>query len=195
MKSLLLFIFLFFQGVWLSFSQASVNQEESARRNDHALSAEKMLLHIGESTVLTLFSDLRAPLAAFLWLEVESSWEEQQWEKMSRLLELIVKLQPHNITYYTMAAWELAWNASSAVSSQEESLFYIQVAQRILEQGISKNPRSSSLYECLGILLRDRLGDHQRAAIAFSRAAALPGAHQYLKQFLLDEINALSNHR
>jgi hypothetical protein len=125
---------------------------------------------------------------------VESCWEEQQWKEMTRWLELILQLQPYDIPCYNMAAWELAWNASSAVPDTEQAHFYIEAGRRILERGIRNNPTSSLLYEYLGVLLRDRLHDHEAAAAAFAKGATLPGAHSYLRRFAIYELAASGHH-
>jgi hypothetical protein len=146
------------------------------------------------SRCMTLLGGLRVPLAIWLWMKVATCWENQEWIKMHHLMELILELQPYEVTYYTMAAWQLAWNASSASSDPSTALYYIHQGRRLLEQGIIRNPESSLLYENLGVLLRDRLHDHEGAAAAFRKAVILPGGHSYLRRFVVYELAALENH-
>ncbi|MFZ4115129.1 MAG: hypothetical protein ACOYK6_00225 [Chthoniobacterales bacterium] len=173
----------------------SASYEEKLReKNQIFLWKPETASLLGESGCIALLGGLRAPLAAWLWLKVEACWEEQGWKQMEPLLELILQLEPYDIPCYTMAAWELGWNASSAAHDEGEARFYINAGQRVLEQGIAKNPESSLLYEYLGVLLRDRLHDHEAAAAAFAKGANLPGAHSYLRRFVVYELAASGKH-
>jgi hypothetical protein len=148
----------------------------------------------GESASVALLGGLRIPLAVWLWMQVEVCWEKKEWDKMEPLLEQIILLEPHEIIYYTMASWELAWNASYGVSDKVEKRFYIDAGKKLLEKGIAKNPESSLLHEYLGVLLRDRLQDHEGAAASFAKASRLPEAHSYLRRFVVYELAATGNH-
>ncbi|KAB2643694.1 MAG: hypothetical protein DVB29_04870 [Verrucomicrobia bacterium] len=149
---------------------------------------------LGESASVALLGGLRIPLSIWLWMRVEVCWETKEWNKMEPLLERIVLLQPHEIIYYTMASWELAWNASCGVNNEEEKDYFINAGRRFLEKGIMNNPESSLLYEYLGVLLRDRLHDHEGAAASFAKASTLPEAHSYLRRFIVYELAAAGNH-
>ena len=157
-----------------------------------SLHQEKILYPLwkvaGASGCIIALSGFRAPVAAGLWIAAFTAWEKKEWKRMADLMEVVLLLEPHQIVYWDMASWHLAWNASHAAINNQEKLFYIQRGRSILEEGIRHNPESSLLYERLAVLLRDQLQDHAAAAAAFAKAATLPGAAPYLRRFAAYEL-------
>jgi uncharacterized protein HemY len=112
---------------------------------------------------------------------------------MAGLFETVTTLQPRSLTYWDMAAWHMAWNASVAALQNEkqpsEALrvraqrAYIQLGKDFLERGISNNPDRPELHVQLGVLLRDKLEDHCAAAEEFLKAAKFPDAPLYAARF------------
>jgi len=152
---------------------------------------------IGQSGFLAALSGFRAPVAAFLWVEAHGAWERTEWGRMAALFNTVTTLQPHSLLYWDIAAWHMAWNASasaledkrqpSEVLRERARRQYIELGHDFLERGIRNNPDSSLMHERLGILYRDKLEDHARAAEEFAKAASLPGAPAYLKRFVAYE--------
>lgn len=148
---------------------------------------------VGQSGFLAALSGFRSPVAAFLWIEAHTAWEKTEWGRMAGLFNTVTTLQPHSLLYWDIAAWHMAWNASAAAlqdtKQQSEVLRerarrqYIQLGRDFLERGIRNNPDSYLLHERLGILLRDKVEDHDASANAFARAAVLPGAPAYIRRF------------
>lgn len=178
---LLALLILLLSGMALAPWEKKLAEPEGIFLEQQELSELKALL--GAPALLALVEGFRAPLAILLWMKIEVCWENKNWEFMRRFLDLVLWIEPHCIPYYTMAAWQLGWNASSDMQEEQQSHFYIDQARVLLEKGILKNPKSSLLYETLGVLLRDRLHNHAAAAAAFTKAAASPGAHSYLSRF------------
>lgn len=187
---LLAVLMLFVSGVILAPWEKKLLKEEQR----FSLKKE-MFSQLTQAELISLLGGLRIPLAAWLWLKVEACWENKEWDAMASLIERILMLQPHDILYYNMAAWQMAWNASSATQDEQRARLYIERGRAILEKGIENNPDSSLLYEYLGVLLRDRLHDHEAAAAAFAHGAMLPGAHSYLRRFAAYEWAASPHHR
>jgi hypothetical protein len=148
---------------------------------------------IGQSGFIAALSGFRSPVAAFLWIDAHMAWERTEWGRMEALFNTVTTLQPHSLLYWDIAAWHMAWNASAAAQQdrkqQSEVLRerarrqYIELGRDFLERGIRNNPDSYLLQERLGILLRDKVEDHDGAANAFARAASLPGAPAYIARF------------
>ena len=148
---------------------------------------------VGQSGFLAALSGFRSPVAAFLWIEAHTAWEKTEWGRMAGLFNTVTTLQPHSLLYWDIAAWHMAWNASAAAlqdtKQQSEVLRerarrqYIELGRDFLERGIRNNPDSYLLHERLGILLRDKVEDHDAAANAFAKASALPGAPAYIRRF------------
>ena len=154
---------------------------------------------IGQSGFLAALSGFRSPLAAILWIEAHSAWEKTEWGRMASLFDTVTTLQPHNLLYWDIAAWHMAWNASAAALQdgkqssealrQRSARQYIALGRDILERGIRNNPDDYLLYERLGILLRDKQQDHSAAADAFAKAASFSSAPRYIKRFAAYEVS------
>lgn len=148
---------------------------------------------IGQAGFLAALSGFRSPLAALLWIEAHTAWENTEWGRMAGLFETVTALQPRSLTYWDMAAWHMAWNASVAalqnVKQPSEALrtraqrAYIQLGKDFLERGILNNPDRPQLHVQLGVLLRDKMEDHCAAAEAFLKASRYPDAPPYAARF------------
>lgn len=148
---------------------------------------------IGQSGFLAALSGFRSPLAAILWIEAHTAWENTEWGRMAGLSNTVTTLQPRSLPYWDMSAWHMAWNASIAALNNtrqpSEALRiraqrgYIALGRDFLERGIRNNPDRPQLYIQLGVLLRDKLEDHCGAAEAFLKAASFPDAPAYAARF------------
>ena len=145
---------------------------------------------VGQMGFLAALSGFRSPLAAILWIEAHNAWEKTEWGRMAGLFDTVTTLQPRSNTYWDLAAWHMAYNASVAAREDKkqpsEALRirnerqYIKLGRDILERGIRNNPDSSFLQERLGVILRDKLNDHPGAAEAFLKASQLPNSPPYV---------------
>lgn len=148
---------------------------------------------IGQAGFLAALSGFRSPLAAILWIEAHTAWENTEWGRMAGLFDTVTTLQPRSLTYWDMAAWHMAWNASIAAlqnaKQPSEALriraqrAYIQLGKDFLERGILNNPDRPQLHVQLGVLLRDKLEDHCAAADEFLKASKYPSAPPYATRF------------
>lgn len=148
---------------------------------------------IGQAGFLAALSGFRSPLAAILWIEAHSAWENTEWGRMAGLFDTVTTLQPRSIPYWDMAAWHMAWNASVAALQNEkqpsEALRiraqreYFGLGRDFLERGIRNNPDRYQLYLQLGVLLRDKFEDHCGAAKAFQKASEFSDAPPYAARF------------
>lgn len=155
---------------------------------------------IGQLAYAAALSGFRSLVAAFLWIEAHTAWEETAWGRMAGLFQSVTALQPRSLVYWDLASWHMAWNASIAARNnpKEPSEFLRQRAEReyrelgrdFLERGIANNPDRHLLHERLGIMLRDKFSDHCGAADAFAAAAAKPGAPPYVKRMAAYEMAA-----
>jgi hypothetical protein len=144
---------------------------------------------VGQLGFLAALSGFRSPLAAFLWIEAHNAWERTEWGRMAVLFDAVTTLQPRSLLYWDMAAWHMAWNASTAAlqdtSQPSEALRirsqrqYFQLGRDYLERGIKNNPENFFLYGSLAVLLRDKFEDHCGAGEAFLKASRLAGAPAY----------------
>ena len=153
---------------------------------------------IGQSGFLAALSGFRSPLAAMLWIESHTAWENTEWGRMAGLFDTVTTLQPRSIPYWDMAAWHMAWNASVAAMQNEkqpsEALRikaqreYFDLGRDFLERGIKNNPDRYQLYLQLAVLLRDKFEDHCAAAEAFLKTASFSDAPPYAARFAAYEM-------
>ena len=153
---------------------------------------------IGQSGFLAALSGFRSPLAAMLWIEAHTAWENTEWGRMAGLFDTVTTLQPRSIPYWDMAAWHMAWNASVAAMQNEkqpsEALRikaqreYFDLGRDFLERGIKNNPDRYQLYLQLAVLMRDKFEDHCAAAEAFLKTASFPDAPPYAARFAAYEM-------
>ncbi len=155
---------------------------------------------IGQLAYAAALSGFRSLVAAFLWSEAHTAWEQTAWGRMAGLFQSVTGLQPRSLVYWDLASWHMAWNASIAAreNPKEPSEFlrrraereYQQLGRDFLERGIANNPDRYLLHERLGIMLRDKFADHCGAADAFTAAASKPGAPPYVKRLAAYEMAA-----
>jgi len=173
--------------------EISLNEaQRSAQLRSAALTLD-LREKIGQMGFLAALSGFRSPLAAILWIEAHNAWEKTEWGRMAGIFDTVTTLQPRSMTYWDMAAWHMAWNASVAAledkTQPSEALRirnqrqYFQLGKDFLDRGIRNNPDNYLLYERLGVLLRDKLEDHCGAADAFAKAASFEKSPPYLARF------------
>ena len=174
---------------------------ETAQENAY-LRAESPSLglrdQLGQLSYAAALSGFRSLVAAFLWIEAHTAWEQTAWGRMAGLFRTVTTLQPRSLVYWDLSSWHMAWNAAIAAyqNPKEPSEFLRRRAEReyqllgkeFLEQGIANNPDRYLLHERLGILLRDKFADHAGAAEAFGQAAAMEGAPPYVKRLAAYEL-------
>lgn len=153
---------------------------------------------LGQLSYAAALSGFRSLVAAFLWIEAHTAWEQTAWGRMAGLFRTVTALQPRSLVYWDLSSWHMAWNAATASyqNPKESSEFLRRRAEReyqllgkqFLEQGIANNPDSYILHERLGVLLRDKFADHQGAAEAFGKAALMEDAPPYVKRLAVYEL-------
>jgi len=147
---------------------------------------------VGQTGFLAALSGFRSPLAAFLWIEAMTAWENTEWGRMAGIFDTVTLLQPRAPLYWDLSAWHMGYNAATAALQNEkqpsEALRirsqrqYQQMGRDYLERGIRNNPENRQLHIALGSLLRDKMEDHPAAAAAFLAASKLPDAPPYVKR-------------
>jgi hypothetical protein len=154
---------------------------------------------IGQLGFIAALSGFRSLVADALFIQAHVAWERTEWGRVLLLFRQVTTLQPRGILFWDMAAWHMAWNASTAamndsaqprlalrIKAQRE---YFQLGKDFLEHGIENNPERPQLYEAMARLYRDKYNDHEHAAEFFEKAAELPGAPSYAKRFAAYELS------
>jgi len=193
-------------GALLLFGVARLPVEQSLDQAHRAANLRTASLdiglreQIGQLAYAAALSGFRSLVAAFLWIEAHTAWEQTAWGRMAGLFQSVTALQPRSLVYWDLASWHMAWNASIAAreNPKEPSEFlrrraereYHELGRDFLERGIANNPDRYLLHERLGIMLRDKFADHCGAAEAFAAAAAQSGAPPYVKRLAAYELAA-----
>ncbi len=143
-------------------------------------------------------SGFRSLVADTLFVQAHVAWERTQWGRVLLLFRQATTLQPRAVLFWDMAAWHMAWNASTAAlndpAQPREALRikaareYYEIGKDFLEQGIRNNPDRPELYEALARLYRDKFLDHEKASEFFAKAADVPGARAYVRRFAAYEL-------
>jgi hypothetical protein len=154
---------------------------------------------IGQLGFIAALSGFRSLVADALFIQAHVAWERTEWGRVLLLFRQVTTLQPRAVLFWDMAAWHMAWNASTAamndsaqprlalrLKAQRE---YFQLGKDFLERGIKNNPERPQLYEAMARLYRDKYSDHEHAAEFFGKAAGLPGAPSYAKRFAAYELS------
>lgn len=178
---------------------------------EHALSNSHRDLHfravdfnldlreqLGQLGFVAALSGFRSLVADALFIEAHVAWERTEWGRVLLLFRQVTTLQPRAILFWDMAAWHMAWNASTAAMNDRSqprlalrvkaAREYFQLGKDFLERGIRNNPERPELYEALARLYRDKYEDHEHASEFFAKAAALPGGHSYARRFAAYEL-------
>jgi tetratricopeptide (TPR) repeat protein len=165
------------------------------RTVDFNLGLREQVSQVGFVAALSGFRSL---VADVLFIQAHVAWERTQWSRVLLLFRQATTLQPRNVLFWDMAAWHMAWNASTAALNDplqpREALRikaareYLQLGKDFLERGIKNNPDRPELYEALARLYRDKYQDHEHASEFFAKAADIPGAHSYARRFAAYEL-------
>jgi tetratricopeptide (TPR) repeat protein len=174
---------------------AKTHRELHFRAVDFNLDLREQLGQLGFVAALSGFRSL---VADALFIEAHVAWERTEWGRVLLLFRQVTTLQPRALLFWDVAAWHMAWNASTAALNDraqprlalriKAAREYFQLGKDFLERGIKNNPERPELYEALGRLYRDKYEDHEHASEFFAKAAALPGAHSYARRFAAYEL-------
>ncbi len=187
----------------LQFEQRLTEEHRAAFFHGAKLNLD-LLQRIRLNSFIAALSGLRALVADVLWIEAHAAWERTEWGRMALIFDNVTALQPRNLMFWDMAGWHMAWNASVAarqnpkqprealrIKAQHE---YFLLGKDFYERGISNNPDRYLLHDRLGLLLRDKLGDHCGAAREYDLASQYPDAPEYEKRFAAYELSYCAGH-
>ena len=202
-SAFIFFLLLAFGGLRLPIEEALTEQHRGAYFHQARLGLD-LREQMGQLGFLAALSGFRSLVADVVFIQAHVAWERTEWGRVLLLFRQATTLQPRSILFWDMAAWHMAWNASVAAEHdatlpndtmrRRAAREYIALGQDFLERGIKNNPDRPQLYEALGRLYREKLGNHAAAARAFAQAAALPGAPGYDERFAAYELSFAAGH-
>lgn len=149
---------------------------------------------LGQGLALAALGGFRGLAANVLMLQAHGAWERQQWVRVRSNLELATLLQPRVALFWDLASWHLAWNAAVAAEQDGgeenetrkriEARRWVEAGRELLERGTRAVPEKAVLFQRLGDLYWQRLGDYRAAADCYREALAKGDAPAYLERFV-----------
>lgn len=196
-KAVAILLLILFGAVRLPLEQHVTREQEQFYFRQSQLDLE-LREQLGQLGFLAALSGFRSLVADLLWIEAHAAWERADWSRMLLLFEAVTTLQPRSMTFWDMAAWHMAWNASVAVTHDpritREALVlqaqqeYYELGEQFLLRGIRNNPDRYLLHERLGLLYREKFKDHCRAAEQYRRAAEFEEAPAFVRRMAAYEL-------
>lgn len=154
---------------------------------------------VGQLGFVAALSGFRSLVADALFIEAHVAWERAEWSRVLLLFRQATTLQPHGLLFWDMAAWHMAWNASTAALNDQRQprlalrikaqRDYFDLGRDFLERGIANNPNRPQLYEALARLYREKYHDHAKAAEFYEKTADQTGAPSYARRFAAYELS------
>ena len=197
-------------GLVLAFGLARLPFERGLARERVAGAVNSVALDLGvrekvtQNEFIAALGGFRSLVADLLWVEAQTDWERVEYGKMNLKFSTVTTLVPHNISFWDMAGWHMAYNASVAVMEdrnepkiairKKRQREYFLLGKDYIERGIANNPQSSVLNHQLGEIYQRKLGDHLAASAAYDRAATCPGAFSYEKRMAAYELAKVPGH-
>ncbi|MDD5349113.1 MAG: hypothetical protein PHQ12_02770 [Chthoniobacteraceae bacterium] len=154
---------------------------------------------IGQGAFVAALSGFRGVIADLLTLKANDAWENTRWDRVVLFYDQITTLQPRVTLHWEMAAFYMAYDAAQASlndpNQPRQTLRvkacreYQRLGRDFLERGIRNNPDRYVLYNRLGAILMNKIGDHEAAYEAYAKAAEFPDCMGYEKRFAAYELS------
>lgn len=168
-------------------------QKEQRAAGFHSVATLTLRDQISQNGFIAALSGFRSLVAAVLWIEAQTAWENVEWGRMAGIFRTVTTLQPKSTVYWDMSAWHMAYNAAvaalenkekqpSEILRQREERHYWELGRKFYEDGIRNNPDSAALWAGLGRIESQKFEDHAAASKAFLAAASKPDALPYLRR-------------
>ncbi len=115
---------------------------------------------VSQNDFIAAMGGFRSLVADLLWIEAMTDWERVEYGKMNLKFGTVTTLAPHNVMFWDMAAWHMAYNASVAVMDdpkqpklaikKKRQREYFLLGKDYAERGIANNPAVVCAYHMLG---------------------------------------------
>ena len=182
-----LVLLLVWGGAKIPWEKAMARDQRKATYGFSGPTAVAIREKVGQGLALAALGGFRGLAANALMLQAHGAWEEQQWVRVRSALELATMLQPRVAVFWDTASWHLAWNAAVAAerySGEMEARRWVEAGRDLLERGTKAVPEKALLFQRLGDLYWQRLGDYQEAARCYREALSKGDAPPYLERFV-----------
>lgn len=102
---------------------------------------------------------VRAIIAEVVWFRADRLQEEGRYVELRQLAETLTLLEPHTPEIWSYAAWNLAYNISIMMPTDEDRWRWVEAAIKLLrDRGLKFNPGSREICRELAWLFELKLG-------------------------------------
>ena len=143
MKKFLVALALLLLGAAAWFCQRSVAVADSSQAN----------------LVIAGLGGFRGILSEIVWFRADRLQNEGRYAEMAQIANLLTTLEPNTPEVWAYAAWNLAYNISVMMPSNEDRWRWVESAMKLLrDDGLRLNPRSPELHRELAWLFLSKIG-------------------------------------
>ena len=108
---------------------------------------------------------LRSIAAEVTWFRADRLQEEGRYAELAQLAHTLTLAEPHVPEVWSYAAWNLAYNVSVMMTTDEDRWRWVSAALRLLrDQGLAFNPESAELHRELAWMFELKIGADLDAA-------------------------------
>lgn len=102
---------------------------------------------------------VRSIIAEIVWFRADRLQEEGRYVELRQLAETLALLEPHTPEIWSYAAWNLAYNISIMMPTDEDRWRWVEAAIRLLrDRGLKYNPGNREICRELAWLFELKLG-------------------------------------
>jgi len=114
---------------------------------------------------------LRSIAAEIVWFRADRLQDEGRYVELAQLADILTLMEPHTPEVWSYAAWNLAYNISVMMPTNEDRWRWVLAAIRLLrDRGLVINRDSSALYRELAWLFELKIGANIDSAAPDYRA-------------------------
>ncbi len=112
---------------------------------------------------------LRSIVAEIIWFRADRLQAEGRYVELAQLASALAAMEPHTPEVWGYAAWNLAYNVSVMMTSDEDRWRWVEAAIKLLrDEGLALNPNSPELCRELAWLFELKIGaDIDRSALFY----------------------------
>lgn len=124
-----------------------------------------------EEGVFAAFGGLRSVFAEIVWFRADRLQEEGRYVELAQLAHALALAEPHTPEIWSYAAWNLAYNVSVMMATDEDRWRWVKAALVLLrDDGLRLNPDSVDLHRELAWLFELKMGADLDTAAPLYRA-------------------------
>lgn len=109
--------------------------------------------------VLAALGGFRSLAAEVVWFRADNLQKEGRYVELAQLASTLTFLEPHTPEVWSYAAWNLAYNVSIMMPTEEDRWRWVLASMRLLrDEGLALNPGEPELFRELAWLFQLKIG-------------------------------------